>query len=277
VRVVEQQAEIDGLGVAWREAAGPGAGASATLYVHGVPNSSVMWTPFLERTGGVALDLPGFGSSDKPADFPYSLAGYGHFIERFLEQLGLARVTLVAHDWGGAALVLAQRRPELIDRLVVISCVPLVAGYRWHRFARAWRRPLVGELLMGVTFRWALKLVSREASARDGPLPDGFIDEVWRHFDHGTQRAILKLYRSASEDQLARAGSGLAAVRAPALVLWGEKDPYLPSELAERHARALGGPARVELLEDAGHWPWLDRPEVLDVVAGFVAGGDGPG
>jgi pimeloyl-ACP methyl ester carboxylesterase len=273
VTVDEHQSEIEGLSVSWREA-GAGAGApSPVLYVHGVPNSSAMWAPFLERTGGVAVDLPGFGHSDKPADFPYSLSGYGAFLEGFVDHLGLGPLTLVVHDWGAVGLVLAQRRPGQIERLVVISCVPLVEGYRWHRYARAWRRPLVGELMMGFTFRWGLKLISREAGASPGPLPDSFLDDVWRHFDHGTQRAILKLYRSAPEAELARAGSALGRVHAPALVVWGEEDPYLPASFAERHARALGGDARVEVVAGAGHWPWLDRPEVVDMVTEFVGEG----
>ena len=50
-------------------------------------------------------------------------------------------------------LALAQRFPERIERLVVFTCVPLLPGYRWHRVARGWRTPLIGELLMGFTHR----------------------------------------------------------------------------------------------------------------------------
>ncbi len=250
----ERSAEIGGVEVAWREN-GPG-----PLYLHGVPNSSAMWGPFLQRTGGLAIDLPGFGSSGKPAHFPYSIEGYGGFLDAFVSELGLEHLTLVMHDWGAVGLALAQRRPQLVERLVVIAGVPFVPGYRWHRTARAWRTPLIGEMAMGFTFRWNMGRV----------LPAAVLDDAWAHFDHGTQRAILKLYRSAPGRELARAGEGLGKVTAPALIAWGEADPFLAPEFADATAAALGGPATVERIPGAGHWPWLDQPELADSVVAFA-------
>jgi len=269
VRVAERQRDVEGLRVNGLEAT-ESPDWAPVLYVHGVPNGSEMWRPFLERTGGFAPDLPGFGRSAKPAAFDYSIAGFERFLEAFVGQLGLDRLSLVVHDWGAAALGLAQRRPELIDRLVIIAGVPLLAGYRWHTIARVWRTPLLGELAMGFTFRWGLKQVSRAGSGDGRPLPGAFLDEAWRHFDHGTQRAILKLYRSAPPDVLARSGRDLGAVTAPALVIWGERDPFLPNAFAARYADALGGHAEVRVLERAGHWPWLDRPELVGEVSSFL-------
>ena len=101
--------------------------------------------------------------------------------------MGLERFSLVVHDWGSVGLALAQRFPERIERLVMFSGVPFVPGFRWHRVARAWRTPLVGEVVMGVTTRWGFR---RE-------LPRELADAAWEAFDHGTQRAILKLYRAS--------------------------------------------------------------------------------
>jgi pimeloyl-ACP methyl ester carboxylesterase len=170
---------------------------------------------------------------------------------------GLERFSLVAHDWGAVGLTLP---PERIERLVVMNAVPFLPGYEWHKVARWWRTPLVGELAMGFTFKW---------NFRKG-VPDALVDRAWENFDHGTQRAILKLYRSAPPERLAGASERLRAITAPALVLWGEPDPYLPAELAHRYGGALGGEARVEVVEGAGHWPWVGRPEVADTVARFV-------
>ena len=264
----ERHGEVGGLNVSWREA-DPPSGAVPALYVHGVPNSSELWDPFLARTGGVAVDLPGFGRSDKPADFDYSIAGYDRFLEAFLEHLGLERFSLVVHDWGVVGLATAQRLRERVERLVVFVSVPLFSDYRWHRIARIWRTPLAGELLMGFTFRAGLKLISRESNFKAGPLPDEFIDSVWRHFDHGTQRAILKLYRASPPEVLGRHGQRLDQVAAPALVLWPVRDPYIPAEYGERYAQALGN-ATLERVDDCGHWMWLDRPELIDRTAAFL-------
>ena len=270
----EHTAELDGLPIFWRsaEAAQAGDGAATPVYLHGVPTSSDDWVPFLERSGGLAPDLPGFGRSGKPGYLRYTMAEYDRFIERFLEQLGVERVSLVVHDWGGVGLLFAQRRPELVERLVVINAVTFLPGYRWHRTAKIWRTPGLGELAMGSTSRRVLRLLSRESNATPGPMPEEWIDSVLAHFDQGTQRAILRLYRSSPETALEAAGAGLRALRMPALVVWGLKDPYLPPRFGRAYAEALPGAELLEL-PDAGHWPWLDRPDVVERVVAFLGAG----
>ena len=151
----------------WREAPSD---ATPVLYVHGVPDSSDNWVPFLERAGGIAVDLPGFGRSAKRGDLDFSIAGYDRFLEHFLDHLDVDRLRLVVHDWGAAALAFAQRFPERIERLVVVDAVPLLPGYRWHPTARVWRVPLLGEALMGATSSWSLR---RLADRRPAAMPAG--------------------------------------------------------------------------------------------------------
>jgi pimeloyl-ACP methyl ester carboxylesterase len=266
--ISEHTREIDELPVFWLSAPSSG---TPVLYLHGVPTSADDWIEFLKLGGGLAVDLPGFGRSGKRGDFDYSIPGYDRFLERFLDEVGVPRVRMVVHDWGGVGLAFAQRRPERVERLVIINAVPLLPGYRWHRIARVWRARGWGELAMGATTRAGLRLLSREATARPGPMPDEFIDRVLAHFDHGTQRAILRLYRSAPEDVLAAAGSRLDAIRAPGLVVWGDRDPYISPSFADAYARALPD-ATVEHVPDAGHWPWLDRPELIERIVTFAAG-----
>jgi pimeloyl-ACP methyl ester carboxylesterase len=267
VDVAEHTAELDGQPVFWRSA--PTAPDRApVLYVHGVPTSGDDWIPFLARTGGVAPDLLGFGRSGKAGHNDYSLEGIARFVERFLDEVvDVERVRLVVHDWGSAALAFAQRHPERIERLVVINAVPLLPGYRWHRVARLWRAPLLGELAMGLTSRRTLARALRPAFA--GPVPEGFAEALLRHFDQGTQRAILRLYRSAPEELLAASGRGLSSLGVPALVGWGARDPYISSRFGEQYAAELPG-AQVVTVEDAGHWPWLDRPDLIDRIATFL-------
>jgi len=258
--------EIDGEPVSWRSADHEG---TPTLYVHGVPNSSLAWQPFLERTGGLALDLPGFGDSVKAGTFPYSIAGYDGYLERFLDWIGLDRVNLVMHDWGAAALAFAQRAPQRVDRIVLINAVPLFDGYDWHRVARIWRTPVLGELWMGSLTPRMLRRALRYANAT--PIPERELREIFGQFDFGTQRAVLKLYRSIKPGTLAAAGARLHEIDAPALIVWGERDPYIPARAATQYAQALGGDCELVLLADAGHWPWLDRGDVVETVANFLA------
>jgi pimeloyl-ACP methyl ester carboxylesterase len=264
VEVVERTEEIAGLPIRWRSA-----GEAPVLYVHGVPTASWEGLPFLERTGGIAPDLPGFGRSAKRADLDYSIPGYVRFLEEFTQAVGLDRMSLVVHDWGAVGLAFAQRHPERFERIVAINCVPLLPGYRWHRIARIWRTPLLGELSMGLATKWSVRQLLREANVTPGPMPQEFVDRVWENLDQGTQRAILKLYRSAPPEVLEAEGGRLGELRCRALVVWSTKDPYIPERFGAAYADALGGETTLELVE-AGHWAWLDRPEVVDRVAAFI-------
>jgi pimeloyl-ACP methyl ester carboxylesterase len=251
--------ELDGLPVVWRSA--PGDDPPPTLWLHGVPDYGELWTPFLEEAGGVAPDLPGFGGSAKRGDLDYSIEGYADWLERFCDHVGLDRVRLVMHDWGVVGLAFAQRAPERIERLVAIDVVPFLPGYRWHPIARVWRVPLLGAAAMGM----AVGPVMRRL------LPPSRAPAVLESFDPGTQRAILRLYRSSPPDVLARAGPRLGEIGAPALVLHGEHDRYIPARFADGLAAALGD-GRVEHVPAAGHWPWLDDPGVIPRVSRFLAG-----
>jgi pimeloyl-ACP methyl ester carboxylesterase len=274
--IEEHSGEIAGpagpLGVFWRSAPPANAQAAPALYLHGVPTSSEDWLGFLERTGGVAPDLPGFGRSGKPGYLRFTIEEYADFLERFLEELGLQRVRLLVHDWGAVGLAFAQRHPERVERLVVTNAVPLLPGYRWHRTARIWRTPVLGELAMGATTPAVLRLLSRESNATPGPLPREWVDSVLAHFDQGTQRAILRLYRSSPPDVLAAAGQRLSRLTMPSLVVWGTRDPYIPERFAREYARALPASELVEL-SDAGHWWWLDRPDAIEPVSDFLTAG----
>jgi pimeloyl-ACP methyl ester carboxylesterase len=254
VEIVARTTEVADLPVHWRQA-----GETPVLYLHGVPTSSFDWIPFLERHGGVAPDLPGFGRSAKPGSFDYSIAGYDRFLESFVDHAGLERFALVTHDWGGVGLALAQRFPERVERLVLFSTLPLLPGFEWHRVARGWRTPVVGELMMGFTRRFSMR---RE-------LPRELADHAWECFDHGTQRAILRLYRSAEPELLERAGERLGELRCPALVIWPTDDPYFAPEFGRRYADALGGEVELELV-DGGHWSWHARPELVARAASFL-------
>jgi pimeloyl-ACP methyl ester carboxylesterase len=105
-------------------------------------------------------------------------------------------------------------------------------------------------------------------------MPEQWLDSVMDHFDQGTQRAILRLYRSSPSSVLAAAGAKLGTLEMPALVVWGLKDPYLPARFGRAYADALGNAKLIEL-PDAGHWAWLDRPDAIDSVVEFLGAAGG--
>jgi pimeloyl-ACP methyl ester carboxylesterase len=123
---------------------------------------------------------------------------------------------------------------------------------------------------MGSTGARTTAFALREAFPVAGP-PQEFVDQVVAHFDHGTQRAILRLYRGGDPDVLARLGERLGTIQAPGLVLWGERDPYIPPRFAAAYAQALPH-AEAEVLPGLGHWPWLEDPAVGERITAFLAG-----
>jgi pimeloyl-ACP methyl ester carboxylesterase len=298
------------------------------VYLHGIPTSSDDWVPFLERSGGYAPDLIGFGRSGKGGHLDYSLAGLSQFLERWLAHLRIDRVKLVGHDWGAAvAVTFVRRHPDRVARLVLCNPPPLLDGSRAPRVIRLLRLPGIGEMVMGATTRGMLARTLRHGCVYPEAWPDSSVTAVWDQFDQGTQRAILRLVRSAGDNMVGgvglagfgdaglagfgdagRAGSGDAsraesgdASRAesedagpaggrggageryadapasghgtlaapPVLIVWGERDPWYPPALAGAYAEWLPH-ATVERISDAGHWPWLDRPDVVESVVRFL-------
>lgn len=267
--VDEHTIEVAGASVFYRRAP---ARNSEVLYLHSVPTSSDDWVDPLASSGGVAPDLPGFGRTSKAGNLDYTLPAYAAFLERFLDALELDRVALVGHGWGAAmGLVFAQAHPERVTRVAIVDAVPLMEDFEWPPIARWWRRPGVGELLMGSINRWLLARQLRHGAGAPAAWPDLRIDAVYKQFDQGTQRAILRLHRSLDAPGLAAAGADLHTLRVPALVVWGDKDPWLDPAWADAYGRRLPD-ATVEHRPDAGHWPWLEDPEVSRRLAEFAEG-----
>jgi pimeloyl-ACP methyl ester carboxylesterase len=269
--VEERELVLDGVRVFYRRVPGDGV---PLVYCHGNPTHSEEAVPLLERTAGpaVAIDMPGWGRSDRPdpARFDYSMYGLSAFLERCLDELGVGQRKLVVHDWGGLALIGAQRRPQLVEKLVIINAVPLLPGYRWHWVAQLWRRRPIGEILNRTTTRSSLALLLRQARGdHRSPMPPEFIDLIWDRWDRGTQAALLRIYRHADPSRLVQAGTNLDRLTCPALVLWGDRDVYLPLKFGQAYAQALPN-AEFNAVRGAGHWPWIDDPSVVDRVLAFV-------
>ena len=270
VAVAEHTIELAGTPVFYRRA--PDA-ATTVLYLHSAPTSSDDWLPFLERSGGLAPDLLGFGRSGKGGNLVYTLPAYARFLESVLRAAGVERVTVVGHGWGAAiGLAFAQRHPEQIERLVILDAVPLLDDFRWPKLIRGLQRPAVGELAMGSVNRRLLARALRAGTVNPEAWTDERVELVWEQFDQGTQRAILRLHRSVDAAGLAAAGDQLGALRRPALVVWGEQDPWLAPSLGQAYTRRLPQ-AELELVTGAGHWPWLDQPWVIERVTDFARGG----
>lgn len=268
MHVDEHTIEVAGAPVFYRRAAADG---TPVVYLHSAPTSSDDWLGALQHGGGLAPDLLGFGRSGKGGHLHYTLPAYVDFLTGFLAAVQIDRLALAGHGWGGAiALAFAQRHPERVRRLVITDAVPLLPGFSWPAPVRRVLRPGLGELWMGALSQRRLAKLLRSGAADPGAWSEERVAAVWAQFDQGTQRAFLRLHRSIDPAGLAAAGTELERVTTPALVVTGERDPWVAPAFAEAYAQRLPH-AKLHRVAGAGHWPWLDQPAVLERIGAFLA------
>jgi haloalkane dehalogenase len=239
---------------------GPADGPVALL-LHGYPESSYMWRdlmPALEQAGlrAVAPDLAGFG--DSAPDPPGTWERHVESIEEFRTSLGLERVALVVHDWGGLiGLAWACEHPEAVSSLV-ISGTGFFPDGKWHGMGQVMRTEGDGEQLMESLDREGFGAMIGSVSSG---IDDTALDEYWRGYDGDERRrAHLDFYRSMDFEKLARYDGHLAALGVPALLVWGADDPFAPVAGAERFRRELPYTELVAI-DGAGHFVFEDAPQ----------------
>jgi pimeloyl-ACP methyl ester carboxylesterase len=254
--------------------AGPQASTDAVVFVHGNPGSSSDWTQLVQATGelgrAVAFDMPGFGKARAPRDFEYHVGGYAQFLQDARAALGIERVHLVVHDFGGPfGLLWGLSHPQAWASVVLIN-IGVMPGYQWHSMAKRWRTPVLGELTQAWIPRWGWRRVMQRSSPRG--LPPEFVDKMYDDYDRETRNTVLKLYRATPNPGSAaeQVGTAIAALHIPALVIWGAADQFIGVEYAERQ-RDFFDVGDVVVLADSGHWPFMDNPDrVRDALVPFL-------
>jgi pimeloyl-ACP methyl ester carboxylesterase len=265
-RLRRARVAVDGIQVRTIEA-GPAEATEALVFVHGNPGSADDWERLAAAAGAhvraVAFDLPDFGETVAPGGFAHTVPSYAAFLDRLLGVLGIERVHLLVHDFGGPiGLEWAAAHPERLASIVLVD-IGVLPGYRWHVLARLWRTPVLGELFQATATRPAFRFLINRSEPRGLPRP--FVEKMYDHYDRRTRRAVLELYRAT--DDPAAMSTALAEVlrgrEVPALVIWGEHDAYLPSSYAMRQRETFRS-ADVHVLPASGHWPFADAPETVE-------------
>ena len=231
------------------------------LFLHGSPDSHDMWIPAIQRLDNdarcIAIDLPGFGQSTMPDSFGLTLDNMADFIRDLVVSLNIEDpVTLVTTDFGGHyGLAFTAKYPTMV-RGIAISNTNFFSDYSWHFFAKLYRVPVVGELLVATATRDMMRKTLKGVSPA---MPDSYIDSS---YDMGfgsksARKTILRMYRERSSNDFIGWEEKLMTVleEKPALVLWGDKDPFITPQYAERF-----GKAQVHHFEDYSHWLPLEAP-----------------
>jgi pimeloyl-ACP methyl ester carboxylesterase len=185
-----------------------------------------------------------------------------------LGQLETRAVHLVAHDFGGPfALAWAA---DHLDRTASITLINTPRRIN-HTAAKIWRTPVLGELSGMIANAPTLRAVMNRT---DPELPTEHRDQIIEHMlVSGTQRAVIELYRHTGENAIEPYVDRLTEFTGDVLIIWGDNDAYIAAEQAQEQ-RQIFRNARVEVVPGAGHWPWLEQPDVVARhVTGFLRSG----
>jgi pimeloyl-ACP methyl ester carboxylesterase len=240
------------------------------LLIHGIVGCAEQWDqvvpPLAERYTVVAPDLLGHGQSAKPRG-DYSLGAYAASVRDLLVALGHRRATVVGHSLGGGvAMQFAYEYPPFAERLVLVSSGGL--GREVHLILRAATLP-GSEVVLPLIAHERLHGVAATLGGLLGRLglrADTDLAEMARGYgslaDAGARQAFIHTLRAVLDNGGQRVSATdrlyLAALL-PSLIIWGGEDPLIPVEHATVANRELPN-SRLEVFEDAGHFPQLHDP-----------------
>jgi pimeloyl-ACP methyl ester carboxylesterase len=206
----------------------------------------------------VRLDLPGFGLTGAAPDRDYSAARVVRVVAALMDRLGIPRADLAGNSFGGRiALTFALAHPDRVRKLVLVDPAGL-RGQRPPAIFRVARTPVVNQLMTVATPRWLVKKNVTEVYGDPSRIDEALVD---RYYDltcaEGNRTALLDRLNGPSDPEL---DDRLAEVKTPVLLLWGERDRWIPLPFAERFKAGIPG-AKLIVYPGAGHVPMEEIPE----------------
>ncbi len=252
-------------------------GAAPVVFVHGLAGCWQNWLENIPRMVAegrrvIALDLPGFGLSEMPAE-EISISGYGKCVEALCDELGLGEVVVVGNSMGGfVAAEKAIQFPDRVERLVLVSA----AGISQKHLRKA---PAM------VIMRVVAELTARTAAKSDKVvtrprLREVALSSVIRHPSRIPTDLLWEITTYSGGKGYIDATSAtlgydfqdrLSDIRVPTLIVWGDNDMIVPTKDADEYERLIPG-SRKLLMEDTGHVPMIERaPTFNDELVKFLA------
>ncbi|MFM9904578.1 MAG: alpha/beta fold hydrolase [Pyrinomonadaceae bacterium] len=265
---------VDGARVHYQEFGD--AAKPALVLIHGYTASVYVWktvAPMMAAAGFrvIAVDLLGFGYSEKPSWFDYSIQSQARMISRFMSRLGIGRATIVGSSYGGAvSLNLTLDYPEYVEKLVLVDAV-CNDDPKSHPLLRLASLPGVGEvvtpfLLDSKTFLRARILKTLATANRHMATPER-IESIRRPlFAADAHRSVLATSRNWYANRL-EADAHLIAQ--PTLIIWGDSDQVIPIKNGYKLHREILN-SRFVIFRNCGHVPPEEQSELFaDLVTEF--------
>jgi pimeloyl-ACP methyl ester carboxylesterase len=243
------------------------------LLLHGFPTWSYDYAEVasdLARDHDViTLDFLGYGASDKPNPYQYSVAESADIVEDLAAHLGVKSMRLVIHDYGGIVgqeLVDRANRGQLgfaIDSLIVLNCGIVYSAYRPTRLQKLLIMPVVGKLLGSRVS--AARIRSALDAVRGSRLTDTEFDDLWlgmsRENGHKLSHLLIK-YNTERAIHHLRWEAALANWDGPLHFVWGPDDPVSGRHVLEQAVKVLPH-ATVTELAGVGHYPQSEAPQAV--------------
>ena len=246
-----------------------GHGGAPVVLLHGFGTSSFLWRSIapeiaLANRTAFAVDLFGYGESDRPFDADFGIASQAELVDRALTALRLPRATIVGIDLGGAvAMRLASTRPERVERLFLVNPIGLdeipagdITALQRNTARLAFR---VSKGILGAAP--VLGDVLRRSVADAEHMPDKLIARYLAPFvgEEGVNHLLL-LARSVDDEDMDDVD--LAALSQPTQIVWGDQDPWATPKFADRLSAAIPG-SRLVHLPGVGRLVPEEAPETL--------------
>jgi len=245
------------------------------VLLHGFPEFSYGWRLQIEELAAagfrvVAPDLRGYNTSSRPKGIKaYGAERVAEDINRLIRELGYQSAMLVGHDWGGTiAWTLAMNHPEVVDRLVILDAAhprklqkglfnprQLLRSWYFFFFTLPW---LPERVVRAGNWRFFRNFLRDAQPAYTQEELDRYI-EAWSQ--PGAATGMIDYYRNSVLTPPWKAQAAIHTVSAPTLVIWGQRDRYLGSQLAEPEHKDVPNLVGVERLPNASHWVHHDEAE----------------
>jgi pimeloyl-ACP methyl ester carboxylesterase len=263
-RYEDHYVDVDGARIRyWMEGHGP-----VLLLVHGLACSVEFWQwnlgPLAKEHRVYALDLPGFGLSDKEMG-DFSLEYAASFLRSFLDAVGAERATVAGNSMGGVLCAqFVVQFPERTDGLILVGSAGF--GRELNPFLRTWSVPVVGDLIFRV-YQRAFPALRRWVFCNAGSIGDEWVEGAAAMLRMpGVRENTLRVAQTGidlhgqREEMFRDLHVGLSSVTVPTLIVWGDRDVAVPVAHAYV-AESLIPHAEVRIMERCGHTPQVERPE----------------
>jgi pimeloyl-ACP methyl ester carboxylesterase len=254
--------------------------------VHGFPTSSwdwhLVWPRLIEKYRVIAPDMIGFGFSDKPIDYSYSILDQATLHEELLQSLGIDKIVILAHDYGDTVTqeLLARFEDRKRDgkKGIEIRSICFLNG---GLFPETHRPRLIQKILMSPIGPLISRLVSEKSFRKSfssifgkkRPLTDSELSDYWSivSFKDGLKISHLLIdYIRERREYRSRWVGALQKTEVPMRLINGPLDPISGAHMAERYRELVPNPD-VILLHDTGHYPQVEAPqEMLDALFNFL-------